>query len=452
MSASANIARERLSSALATDRAIAAMVVRNAVDYQNVSSSDRVRMCQIFGDYTTASGAVVNEHTAMRVSAVYAAVRLIAGAVATTPCSLYRRTEEGREKANDHDYWWLFNEQPCPRFTAATFWEYITSQTLLRGDAIAYLQRGVNRSPTVIAVIPVPRDSVNIIRKGQRLVYQIMETMADGTVGYFTADQDDVLHFPGFGFDGTTSKSIVGWAARQAIGIAIKADEHAAQMFGSGASIQYAVKTPNKMAPDQQDRFREAWVAKYSGNGVAQTPLVLTEGLEVQELSMTAVDAQLLESRRFNVVDIARAVGVPPHMIGETTANSSWGTGIEQMSLGFVKWALRPHLNRFRQELNRKLFPKLDRYFFEFNVDGLLEGDSKAQAEYFAKALGGPGTQGWMAVDEVRRLKNLPPMAGEFAEVGKAGAPPATPAPNEEPDLPDEPTPPEEDAPETKTP
>jgi HK97 family phage portal protein len=412
--------------------------VMNWTEFHDVPSSDAVRMGQIFGGYRTDSGAIVNERTAMRVSAVYRCVSLIGGAIATLPCSFYKKiSPEVREKANDHSYWWLFNEEATPRFTAATFWEFITGQMLLRGDGIAYLVRANKYSPVVTGVIPVARDHVTIRRNGDRLSYTIGDFLKDGGYGYFTVDQDDVLHFPGAGFDGICSKSVISWAARQAIGIAIKADEHAAQTFGSGASIQYAVKSAKQMTQDQQENFRNAWVAKYSGQGVSQIPLVLTEGLEVQELSMTAVDAQLLESRKFQVVDIARAFGVPPHMLGETTASTSWGTGIEQMSIGFVKYTLQAHLNRFQQELNRKLFPRLDRYFVEFNVDGQLAGDSKTQSEYFSKALGGPGTQGWMVVNEVRRLKNLPPLPGgdELAKAGAAPAPkpPADNADNKEP-------------------
>lgn len=406
--------------------------IGNLTEFTDVPSSDAVRMGQIFGAIPTAAGAIVTEQTAMRVSAVYACVRLIAGAIATLPLPVYKRTTTGRERA-DHAFWWLLNEQPTPRFTAASFWEFVTAQMLLRGDGIAYIGRPSNNSPGVSSMIPVRRQNVSIFRMDDRLRYTITDVI-NGEPGSFTVDQDDVLHFPGCGFDGLCSMSVIGWAARQAIGIAIKADEHAGQFFGSGAHLQYAVKAPKTMSPKQQDDFREAWVAKYSGAGISNVPLILTEGLEVQELSMTAQDAQLLESRRFQVVDIARAFGVPPHMIGETSASTSWGSGIEQMSIGFVKYTLQPHLTRFEQELNRKLFPRLDRYFVEFNVDGQLAGDSKTQSDVLAKALGGPGTQGYMTVNEARRLKNMPPVEGGDAIIfagSKPGptdpTPPATP-------------------------
>jgi len=448
----AQLARSRLTTAVAIDRARS---VANQVDYHDVPSSDSVRIGEIFGELPSSAGAVVSEATSMRVSAVYAGVRLLSGAVATTPCSFYKRTADGRERANDHDYWWLFNEQPCARFTASTFWEFITTQSLLRGDGIAYLVRAHRYSARVTAVIPVPRGQVDILRVGDRLLYRIYDQLADGTWAYFVADQDDVLHFPGFGFNGIHGMSVIQWGARQAIGIAIKADEHAGATFAGGASVQYAVKLPagKTMTGDQQQAFRDAWVAKYgSGVGHSKIPLILTEGLDVAELSMTSADAQLLESRKYQVEDIARALGIPPHMLGAANV-SAWGTGIEQMGLGFMKYGVRPHLSRWQQELNRKLFPVRDQYFAEFNVDGHMEGDSKAQAEYFGKALGGPGAQGWMTVNEVRRLKNLPPIIGGdvLYDPNKAaateGGQPRLPPPRKPAEPPEEPTEPEEPEP-----
>lgn len=424
MGNSAQIARERLLTAVTVDRVSRV----NAIEYTDVPSSDAVRMGQIFGAYPTAAGTAVTEVTAMRVAAVYRAAALIAGAIASLPLAIYRRGPDNtREPANDHPLWWLLNEQPTPRFVAPAFWEFIVAQVLFRGDGIAYIVRRNSYSPEPIGFIPVKRENVQIMRRDDRLMYRIMELDTNGSPQYFVADQDDVLHFPGFGFDGIQSKSVIQWAAREAIGIALAADQHAGQFFGSGAHLQYAVKSPGKMTQDQQESFRQAWVAKYSGQGYSKIPLMLTEGLDVTELSMTAADAQLLESRKFQVIDIARAFGVPPHMLGETTASTSWGSGIESMGIGFVTYTLRPHLRRFSVELNRKLFPRYDRYLIEYKTESLMQGDSKAQAEYFGKALGGPGAQGWMVVNEVRRIMNLPPVDGGDKLVVLTGAKPADP-------------------------
>lgn len=418
----AQIARERLQGAVALDRAVHAAVasaraeIRAETELSGVPSSDSIKMFEIFGDPRTAAGAVVNEKTAMRVSAVYACVSLIAGSIAQLPLPVYQREGESRKRV-DHDYWWLLNEQFAPAWPSAVGWEFLVMQSLLRPDGVAYLVR--NRMGVVTAIIPWPRDRVDIIeqeRSGPREPRRLQYTFHDDK-GYFTTDQDDVLHFPGFGFNGIHGMSVIQWGARNGIGIAISGDEHAGKFFSEGGKPEIAVKAAGEMTTTQQDQFRDAWVAKYGGmQGNRRIPLILTEGLDLKELTMSAVDQQLLESRQWQVIDIARAFRVPPHMIGETTKSTSFGTGIEQMGIGFVTYTLGIHLKRIKDELNRKLF-RTARTFTEHNVDAFLAGDSKAQAEYFSKAVGGPGAQGWMAVDEVRRLKNLPPIGGEFAKV-----------------------------------
>ena len=384
--------------------------IGNVVEGETVSSSS-LRMFEIFGNPTTASGAVVSPATSMRVSAVFGCVTLIAGAIAQLPLPVFERTGEARVRA-DHDYWWLLNEQFSAAWPAGAAWEFLIAQMLLRGDGIAYITR--NRSGNATGFIPWPRDRVMILeqpKSSPRDPRRLQYTFHDDD-GYFTVDQDDVLHFPGFGFNGTHGMSVIQWGARNGIGIAIQGDEHAGKFFAEGGKPEVAITTPKEMGQGAQDDFRAAWVKKYGGmQGNRRIPLILTEGLDIKELTMSAVDQQLLESRQWQVIDIARAFGVPPHMIGETSKATSWGTGIEQMGIGFVKHTLGPHLRRIKDELNRKLFRTV-RYFTEHNVDSLLAGDSKAQAEYFGKALGGPGAQGWMTVNEVRRLKNLPPIAG----------------------------------------
>src|SRR5574337_1322894 len=400
MTMSAINARERLTVAIGVDRAIRAVAppISNLDPGENALSSDAIKMFEIFGDPTTSSGAVVNEKTSMRVSAVYACVSLIAGSIAQLPLPVFERVGDTRVKVQ-HDYWWTLNEQFCATWGAAAAWEFLITQMLLRGDGIAYIQR--NRAGAMTGAIPWPRDRVDIVeqpRTGTKEPRRLQYTFHDEK-GYFTADQDDVIHVPGFGFNGVCSMSVIQWGARNGIGIAIQGDDHAGKVF------------------------RTAWVAKYGGvQGNRRIPLILTEGLDVEELTMSAVDQQLLESRQWQVIDIARAFGVPPHMIGETSKATSWGTGIEQMGIGFVTYTLGPHLRRIKDELNRKLFRTV-RYFTEHNVDGLMAGDSKAQAEYFAKALGGPGSQGWLTVNEVRRLKNMQPKDG-WDDITKAGTKP----------------------------
>lgn len=377
-----------------------------------VVSSDTEAMLKLFGEPATASGAQVNDKSAMRVSAVYACVSLIAGAIGSLPLTVYERNG-GTRTAIEHDLWWLLNERPSANHSAATFWNSAVAQILLRGDAVAYLVR--NRAFKVTAIILWPRDLVTIQRiipedpkQPPRLRYYFQ-----GLEGYFGAEQDDVLHFPGFGFNGWQSMSVIQWGARSSIGIAIKGDEFAGKFFSQGAQPQFAIKAPGEMTLEQQEQFRQAWVAKYSGSGGGPNgiPLMLTEGLDVKELTMSAADAQLIESRQWQVVDIARAFGVPPFLIGETDKQTSFGAGVEQMGIGFVKYTLMPHITRIRQELNHKLF-QTSRYFIDFNVDSLMQADSKGRAEYYKAALGGTQNPAWMTPNEVRHVEKLPPIKG----------------------------------------
>jgi HK97 family phage portal protein len=181
--------------------------------------------------------------------------------------------------------------------------------------------------------------------------------------------------------------------------------------YANGAAPKHVIQSSSKMSPDQVEQLRNEYKRKYAGAGNAGAPMVLTQGLELKEMSMTADDAQLLESRKFQVIDIARAFGVPPHMIGAQETTSSWGSGVEQMTIGFLKFSLQPYITRIRQELNRKLFRRASP-FVEHKMEALLAGDSKAEGEYNRQAVGGSQGPGWMTINEIRKSKNLPPIEG----------------------------------------
>lgn len=362
---------------------------------------------EFFGVPKASAGVSVTVESAKRSAAVYACTRLIAGAVALLPVPVYERTADGSRKKAEHPLWWLLNESPYPTLTACSFWEWMLASMLLRGDGFAQIIR--DRSGNPASLMPLPRECVHVTVKDGRLVYFV----SDGESVYGLFD-DDVLHFPGFGFDGCRGESVIRYAARQAVGTALAADDYAGEFFANGASPSIALSYPQGVAPTeaQQNHLRDQFTERYTGKGNRHKPLLLVNGGSVQQVSLNAEDAQLLETRKFQVVEIARAFGVPPHMVGETSASTSWGSGIEQMSIGFVRYTLGPHLRRIEQELNRKLWPRSPRYFVEFNRDGLLAGDSKTESEVISKSLGGPGAQGWMTVNEARRIKNLPPVPG----------------------------------------
>lgn len=368
-----------------------------------IKSSDP-QVIQLLGGAPSSAGFNVTPETSMRVSAVYACVRLLAGALASLPVSIYREDNGVREEI-EPGLWWLLNEQPCPSWTAAAMWEWVMQSILLRGDGfVEILRKGAAAS----GFKPLHPDLVSVDKIGEFLIY----TVTDPETGHIrTLHQDDMLHFHGFGFNGKRSMSVIQWAAFQSIGVALASDTQAGKMFANGASPKHAIIVPGKMSQDAIDNLKREYATKQAGADSAGKPLVLTEGLTVKEMSLSAVDAQLLESRKFQVIDIARAFGVPPHMIGAQETTSSWGTGVEQMTIGFVKFSLNPYVIRNRQELNRKLFRRASP-FVEHKLEALLAGDSKAEGEYMRQAVGGSQGPGWMTINEIRRVKNLPPIDG----------------------------------------
>jgi HK97 family phage portal protein len=353
------------------------------------------------------AGVPVTEQTAMAIGAVYACVSIIGAAIAALPFHLYKRTDVGRERY-DADLWWLFNESPSPAWTSAAAWMYAAQSICLKGDGFWRIRRVSPYSNAIQGFEPYHPDCVGVIQEKGRNYYILANS--DGTME--TIDQDDMLHFTGIGFDGKRSITPIRAALRSAGSIALAADEYAGAFFRNGARPDFALKTEKDLSETSAKLLRETWGMRHQGASNAHLPAVLTGGLSVEQLTMTAEDAQLIGTRKFQVEDIARIIGVPLHMIGATDKTTSWGTGIEQMSIGFVRYNLRRYIDPVAQEINRKIWPRSRQYFGEFTVDALLDGDTKAQSEYFSKALGGPGNQGWMTVNEVRRLKNLPPVVG----------------------------------------
>lgn len=392
----------------------AARAVQNAAPAGEVISSSDPRILELFGYNRAASGVAVTAESAMRVSAVYACVSRIAGAIASMPVHQYERTANGRAPVENAPLWWLLNEQPTARFTAASMWEHVISSFLLRESGFVFIAR--NKLGAIKELIPLPWEAVEPKRvtegDADRLRYYVQDVRTYG------ADQDDMLHFPGFGFNGVRAMSVIQYAARNAAGNALAMDEYSGKFFAGGSHPSVILEVPGKMGDIAVTSLQQAYANKYSGlDNAHKLPLVLTEGIKANAISLSAEDAQLLEARKFQVVDVARAFGVPPHLIGETSAATSWGAGLEEMSRGFITFTLQQHLVRIEQELNRKLF-RTAKYYVEFNRDALMEGNSKAQAEYFRAALGGPGTgPGWLTVDEIRRLKNHPPKGGAAAEL-----------------------------------
>lgn len=357
------------------------------------------------------AGVNVTKETAMRVSVVYAAVALVSGAIASLPISIYER--QSREKV-DHDYWYLLNENAGGAWTAFTFWEYMVSSKLFEGDGFAELVRSSVRSSKIIALKPHHPLSVDPFKKGDKLLYRV--NPSDGGPSY-TLDSADMLQFPSLGFDGLRSPSPILKAGRDVIGSAIAAQDYSSRFFAGGANIDYALKAPGRLSGKQLDDLKVSLMARAASGG--RGPLILSGGLEPAQLSINSKDAEILATRLFGVEEISRMLGVPPHLIGHTDKQTSFGTGIEQQGIGFVRYALQRQLDPIKQELNRKFWPVRDRLFVEHVVEALERGDLKTRYEAYRIAMGRAGEMPWMDAREVRRRENLPANADLLRNPGK---------------------------------
>ena len=371
----------------------------------------------IRGNLSTPS---VNEQTARTITAVHACVELIGGSIASLPMHFYRRTAEGREKYTP-DIWFLFNERPAYNWSAASMWKYVSDARLFHGDAFVRIHRKSRYSPDIDNLEPIHPKLVDVVKYQGRLIYLVRPE--DGVGPAIEVNQDDMLHFPGAGFNGLRSMSALRYGLLKAGGIALAADEQAEQFMADGVRADFAIEVPGVMQPEQQEILRKTFLDRHAGTGAKRAPIVMAGGLKLHQLTMNMEDAQLLSTRAFQIEEICRIFGVPPFMIGHTEKTTSWGTGIEQMSIGFVKYTLSPHLTAIEQEVNHKLF-KTVRNFCEFVTAGLERGDIKTRYEAHRIALGRAGEPGWMNANEIRAIENLPPIdGGDNLNTGALNAP-----------------------------
>lgn len=368
------------------------------VQNESIPVSNIEELGEALGIVSSLAGPVVNSRTSMQLSVVYACARLISGAMASMPLPIYRSEGEGRTKDSGHAVLPLLNLQPTPLMSAAMFWEFVTSSMLIEGDGFAVIMRDSLGDP--VEFLPVNPTQVHVEQKNGRLLYVIY---MDGVYRGF--DQDDILHFAGFGFNGTRSLSVVKHAAIQSIGLAMAMEQFSADFFKSGAHQDVAIIKEGKWDKDDQENFRDAWARTYGGIQNRKKPLTIGKGLDIKQLSVNAEDSQLLGSREFENVNLCTAFGIPAWMVNQGNKLTAWGSGMAEVGLAFVRYTLTPHTNRFQQELNRKLFLRTP-FFVEFNSAGLMRGTLKERNEAYKSALGGSNVPGYLAINEVRRIEN----------------------------------------------
>lgn len=349
------------------------------------------------------SGKSVTERSAMQMTAVYACVRILSESIAGLPVHLYRYQDDGRkEKAVDHTLYRLLHDEPNPEMTSFVFRETLMTHLLLWGNAYAQIIR--NGKGEVMALYPLMPNRMTVDRDEHGQLYYSYQmsssdapTMKEGTVNLRPTD---VLHIPGLGFDGLVGYSPIAMA-KNAIGMAIACEEYGAKFFANGATPGGILEHPGTVK--DPSRVRDSWNAAFGGSGNANKVAVLEEGMKYTPISISPEQAQFLETRKFQIDEIARIFRVPPHMVGDLDKSSF--SNIEQQSLEFVKYTLEPWITRWEQSINRALLSETEKseYFVRFNVDGLLRGDYQSRMEGYATAR----QNGWMSANDIRELENL---------------------------------------------
>ena len=352
---------------------------------------------------SSSAGKRVNERSAMQMTAVYSCVRILAEAVAGLPLHLYRYKEDGgKEKAIDHPLYLLLHDEPNPEMSSFVFRETLMTHLLLWGNAYAQIIR--NGKGEVIALYPLMPDRMTVDRdRDGKLYYEYTVSTDDAPTVKCTVVRlkpSDVLHIPGLGFDGLVGYSPIAMA-KNAIGMAIACEEYGAKFFANGAAPGGVLEHPGTIKDPQ--RVRESWQSTFGGSGNSNKIAVLEEGMKYTPIGISPEQAQFLETRKFQINEIARIFRVPPHMVGDLEKSSF--SNIEQQSLEFVKYTLEPWLVRWEQSIQRTLFSPEEkkRYFAKFNVEGLLRGDYASRMSGYATAR----QNGWMSANDIRELENM---------------------------------------------
>lgn len=377
-----------------------------------VDSSAVRRGDDVWTAFTGGAGSAPSERAAMQVTAVSACVTLISGAISSLPMHVYRRSLEGDLSRDiNSDLWWILNEEFAPRWTASSGWAFLTASKLLHGDGFAEILR--RSTGQITGLVPLHPNRVRVIATpdGQRLVYEIqpdptIESPLPGVQRIRVLDQDDMLHVPGFGFNGLRGLSALRNSLRNSGSLAINAQNFSESFLENMARPDFALRTEGKLTDEQFARL-QAMLDARRGPANAGREMILEGGLDIKTLTMPLEEMQLLETRKFQVEEIARAFGVQPFMIGHTEKSSSWGSGLESMGAGFVRYTLRDHLNAFQNEINRKFF-RTARFVAEFDTTELERGDTKAMFEAMRIGLGRAGEAPILTIEEARQTLRLP--------------------------------------------
>jgi HK97 family phage portal protein len=350
---------------------------------------------------STDAGVDVTEDNALQIMSVLSCVKVLAESVAQLPLVLYRDLgDRGRERARDHRLFSILHDKPNPEMTSFYLRETLMGHLGVRGNA--YAEKELNEGGQVIGLWPLRPDMTKPVRLDGNLKYEV--TLPSGEKKYLPRER--VLHIPGFGFDGMIGHSPVT-LAREAMGLAKATEKYGAKYFGNGAQPGGVLEHPGKVSDKAQENLRESWNEMHQGLDNAHRIAILEEGMKYTQIGLAPEDSQFLETRKFQLADVARMYRVPLHMIGDL--DRATFNNIEELSLEFVIYTLMPWLTRWEQQMVADLLRPQDKgLYIRFNVDGLLRGNNQSRWESYAKAL----QTGVYSINDVLRLEDMNPIEG----------------------------------------
>jgi HK97 family phage portal protein len=368
------------------------------------------------GGAETSAGVHVTTSTAMYCVAVYACIDILSRTVGSLPLYLYRRLDGGgKELARKHPLFSLMRRQPNPEMTAMRYRSTLQGHLASWGSAYSYIDWEVSgrNAGYPRAIWPIRPDRVQVSRTSGILEYKYYPGSEDAklTEG-FTIPKGCMLHIPGFGFDGITGYSPIT-LAREAIGLSKATEEFGARFFGAGMHPGAILEHPGQLSAQAAKNLKDSKDI-YAGLGNSHRLMVLEEGMSFKPIAINPQDSQFLETRKFQLTEIARLYHVPPHMIADVEKSTSWGTGIEEQNIGFITHTMRPWFVLWEEELGRVLLreDEKDEYFFEFDLMALLRGD--AVKRWTAYIMG--KRNGILNADEIRGWENLNPIPGGLGQ------------------------------------
>ncbi len=363
---------------------------------------DAVSSAPDFAFGTAASGKSVTEQTAIEISTVYACVRVLAETIASLPLHIYESDGKGGSRiAREHPLDYLVHDAPNEEMTSYQWREQMMTQILLHGNSYSQIVR--SGKTNILSIYPLMSSSMKVDRADNgKLQYEYMTSDGESVL----LDPAEVLHIPGMGFDGIMGYSPIA-LMKTTLGLTLAAEEYGSKVFSNGATPSGVLTHPNR--PKDMEAVRRSWNKAYGGSANAGKVAVLVEGMKFERIAMPNNEAQFLETRKFQVSEICRIYRVPPHMVGDL--EHATFSNIEHQSISFAVHTIRPWLVRIEQAMNKGLLAEGDRgkFFFQFNMDGLMRGDYKSRMEGYAIAR----QNGWMSANDILSRENMNPIPDE---------------------------------------